>query len=97
MRERLVNIGKRLWGAALLAECQAGLFGCANGLVGWLLRYSPSVWQQVGKAVQLNVIIGGSMILLTFPSLLYSREAVGKSFPKTASPTHLSFPVAGPG
>lgn len=37
----------------------------------------------------------GSVIVLTFPSLLYSEEAVGKSFPKTASPMHLSFPVAG--
>lgn len=42
-----------------MAQRQAGLFGCANGLVGWLVRDSPSVWQQVGKAVQLNVVIGG--------------------------------------
>lgn len=62
---------------------------------GWF-GYSPSVGQQVGEAVQRNAVIGGSVILLTFQSLLYYQEAVGKSFPKTASPTHLSFPIVRP-
>lgn len=57
---------------------------------------SASVQQQVGRAVQINVIMGGFMIFLTFQILSYYQEAVDKSFPKMSSPTHLSFSFIGP-
>ena len=71
-------------------------WGCMNGPAGGVAGHSTFMWQQVGKAVQINVIIGGFLILLTFQNLVHSQEVVGKSFPKTASPKHLSFPILRP-
>ena len=80
MQEIHINIEIRLHWSSWLTRCQ-GRTVSAGGMNK--------------QAVQINVVIGGFMIFLTFQSSKHHQEAVGKSFPKMTS-TLLSFSIVKP-
>ena len=67
------------------------------GLLCWLKVKAPDAGCVSGQEVEINIVIGGFMIFQNLHSSFHPQEAVGESFPKTSSPTCLSFSIVRPG